>query len=103
MELTAKEVVDIIAPFLTLGGIAFMIYRTFRDPDIKSDKNIAMIEETCKLKHTYLNRDISKMQSDLHDLKVNHIDHIEKVLLPAINEKLATIATILNERLPPKQ
>ena len=57
-------------------------------------------KEACNLKHDFIEKTFGNMSTDLHDIRVNHIDHIEKIHLPNIDAKIEKIFTLLDERLP---
>ena len=96
-----EALIQLIISVFTLGGVVFAIYKYFRDPDIKADKSIDLIKKECLLKHSYIDKDISKIFNDLNLIKENHIKHIED-RLNGIEKKVSNIFTILDERLPKK-
>jgi hypothetical protein len=93
--------IQLILSILTLGGVIFAIYKYFRDPDIKADKSIDLIKKECTMKHGYIDKDISKIFTDLNLIKENHIKHIED-RMDKIENNITKIFTILDERLPKK-
>ncbi|KKP97236.1 MAG: hypothetical protein UR99_C0017G0019 [Candidatus Moranbacteria bacterium GW2011_GWD2_36_12] len=88
------QYLDIILQVTTLGGVAFAVYKTFRDPDIDATKEIAILKATCFLKHQNIDENIVL-------IKNNHLRHIEEDIAFLKNEQ-TKIITILEERLPKK-
>jgi len=88
----------------SIGAIVAMIilfYRTFRDPDIKTEKDINVMQAQCLGKHNLIDEQIGQINENLRLIKVNHIDHIETDL-KLIGERQIEVVTMLNERLPRK-
>ena len=86
----------------SIGAIIAMIilfYRTFSDPDVKTERNLGIMQERCMGKHNLLDQQISQINENLKLIKVNHIDHIEKDI-KSMHESQIQIKTMLNERLP---
>jgi hypothetical protein len=86
----------------SVGAIIAMIilfYKTFRDPDIKTEKDIGIMEEKCNGRHKLIDQEIFQINETLRLMKVNHIDHMEKDI-KLINLNQVEIKTMLNERLP---
>ena len=79
---------ETIINLLTLAGMVFIVYKYFRDPDVKAGVEIALL----KMQFKTLN-DNCKL------LKENHIAHIEKDIR-GLREQQVKIFTILEERLP---
>lgn len=77
----------------TLLGLIFAVYKTFRDPDVKADKTIAIMKAQCELKH-------KNIDDNILAIKENHLRHLEGDMAQVkidINTIL-TILTILKER-----
>jgi hypothetical protein len=86
----------------SIGAIVAMIilfYRTFRDPDIKTEKDVDVMRAQCAGKHNLIDQQISQINENLNLIKVNHINHIENDIKD-LTLGLMEIKTILNERLP---
>lgn len=93
--MTILEITESIMPLITLGGVAFVIYRTFKDPDIKIDKQLEVFQKEYNIKHGYVEKEITKICSEIHDIRENHLHTIEN--------DVTKIFTILEERLPGKK
>ena len=89
--------IQLVISILTLLGIIFAIYKFFRDPDIKAEKKISLLEKGCNLRHEYLNKDISNIYKDLSFIKDNHLLHIEEDI-SKLKGDVVKILTILEER-----
>lgn len=74
----------------TLLGIAFAIYKTFTNPDIKANDRLNLIEQNCRLKHQNLDENILA-------IKENHLRHLETDV-SQLKIDVAKILTILEER-----
>ena len=95
----------------SIGAIIAMIilfYRTFRDPDIKTDKSIDIMQERCKLTHTNLDEKILSIHENMDGInktfalfKENEFRHIED-RMNGLEKGQVRIETMLNERLPKK-
>lgn len=66
-----------IIQIATIGGMAFLIFRTFRDPDIKADKEIGINTATCGIKHKIIDEKFESVAQELSLIKENHLKHIE--------------------------
>lgn len=74
---TVDKYLGIIIQIATIGGMAFLIFRTFRDPDIKADKEIGINQATCGLKHKIIDDKFESIAQELTLIKENHLKHIE--------------------------
>lgn len=97
----SNETLQFILSALALIGVIFAIYKYFREPDIKSDKDIAIMENNCENKHKNLDEKIAGINSDISFIKENHLRHIEADI-SFLKESQVKIFTILDERLPKK-
>lgn len=57
--------------------MAFLIFRTFRDPDIKTDKELGINAATCGIKHKMIDEKFESITQELTLIKENHLKHIE--------------------------
>lgn len=96
-----KETIEFILSALALIGVIFAIYKYFREPDIKADKNIALMKQGCIDKHTNLDEKILAINNDITFIKENHLRHIEENVR-LLQEGQVKMFTILEERLPRK-
>jgi len=94
---------DTIMQVATLGGVVFAVYKSIRNPQIKGEKIDAVMQKSCELKHQFIDEKMKTMSEDLHDIRINHLDHIEKIYLPNIDKDLTKIYQILEDRLPNKK
>jgi hypothetical protein len=71
MSLTLLETVQLIMTGLTFIGIVIAVYTRIRKPDEDAAQQIAVMKKACELKH-------SGIDDDIHDIRKNHLDHIER-------------------------
>lgn len=90
-----KELTDNVLPIVTILSAAFLAYNSIKKPEIKADKNIALIQANCKTKH-------ENIDSEIKAIKENHLSHIETDVRE-LRENQVKIFTILDERLPKKE
>ena len=86
----------------------FVFYKSYREPDIKADKNIDLLKQGCQLRHSGIDKDlgiisksIAEMQRSFSLLQENDLKHIE-TRMTDLEKGQIEIKTILNERLPKK-
>ena len=79
-----------ILQILTLLGIIFAVYKTFRDPDVDAEKTIAVMKAQCELKHQNIDENILA-------IKENHLRHLESDMAQ-LKLDVTKILTILQER-----
>lgn len=96
-----KDWLTIISSVVMLIGMIFLVYKTFRDPDIKTENELGIMQERCKLKHEGIDKDIGSINKNLSLLKENHINHIEADV-KRLNDGQIKLFTMLDERLPKK-
>lgn len=75
--MTIQSWLQIITSTVSLIGVMFLIYHFFRNPDIKADKEMRVIESECKLKHLRIDEIFVELKQDLSYIKNNHLSHIE--------------------------
>lgn len=75
--MTIQSWLQIITSSVSLIGVMFLVYHFFRNPDIKADKKIKVIESECKLKHARIDEIFVELKQDLSYIKNNHLSHIE--------------------------
>ena len=100
---------DLILNVAAVIGLAILIYKTFRGPDEKNEKDIAVMQQRkndfqalCDLRHSNLDKDIATFAKSLALIQENDLKHIE-LEMGKLRENQAKIFTILDERLPKKQ
>ncbi len=96
-----KDWLSIISSVVMLIGMIFLIYKTFRDPDIKTESDLGIMKEGCTLRHQAIDKDIKQINNNLAFLRENHINHIEADI-KKLNEGQIRLFTMLDERLPKK-
>ena len=96
MPITLNDIQFIIS-IATLLGIAFAIYKTFRDPDIKNKESIESLKESCKYKCEATDKQMMIISKNYDLLKENHIRHIETDI-QEMKISITRILTILEER-----
>lgn len=102
--MTIQAWLQIITSIITLLGVVFLVYHFFRNPDIKADKDITLMEAECELKHKRLDEinldtktDIKELKESVRVIKENHLHHIEQDI-QGIKIVQTEILTILKER-----
>jgi len=86
-----------IVAALGILGTIFGIYSYFKEPQIKTDKNNALIAN-----------DIKAIRDDIINIRDNHIHGLHQSLdetnkqVNQLNVKVATLSTIIDERIPKK-
>lgn len=75
--MTIQSWLQIITSTVSLIGVMFLVYHFFRNPDIKADKEMRVIESECKLKHLRIDEIFVELKQDLSYIKNNHLSHIE--------------------------
>ena len=93
--------IQLIISIITLLGIFYAIYMSLRNPDISNEKEIALIKQSCGLKHVNLNENILSINKTLNLIQENDLKHIEGEIR-SLKENQIKIFTILDERLPKK-
>lgn len=81
-------------------GVIFGVYHFFRNPDIKNDKAICLLENELKSSKEISTIAIKTMQNDVHTLnsKIDSLSLEVKQLCIMVGK----LETIINERLPRK-
>lgn len=97
----SNETLQFILSALALVGVIFAIYKYFREPDIKIDKDMALMKQGCVNKHANLDDKILAINSDISFIRENHLKHIEDNIR-LLQEGQVKLFTILDERLPKK-
>ncbi len=97
MQTITLNDIQFIISIATLLGIAFAIYKTFRDPDIKNKESIDILKATCKFRCENNDKQMAVISENYNLLKENHIRHIEEDI-SQIKISLTKIMTILEER-----
>ena len=85
---------------IAIGGVAFGIYHFFRNPDIKNNTAIKLLQEQLKGERELSKQAISTNQNHMHTL-TNEVNNLKKT----VNDtgiQLAKLATIIDERIPKK-
>jgi spore coat polysaccharide biosynthesis predicted glycosyltransferase SpsG len=91
------DVITVIGQGITFIGVLFMIYNSFKNPQIKSEKTDALLTQRFDL-----------FQKDFNNLKDNHIHTIDVKLeengknITSLVVEVAKLSTIIEERIPHK-
>ena len=96
-----KEIIYLALAGITISGTIIAIYRSYSDPSQRQDKEIAVGEVACKLRHEGIDKSLINIESKLTLVQENHLKHIEERLNGLENNQMK-IFTILEERLPRK-
>jgi len=89
-----KDWLSIITSSISLIGVMFLVYHFFRNPDIKAEKDISIIEKECELKHKRIDEILEELKNGIILIKENHLTHIEKDI-KKISESQIRTETIL--------
>ena len=96
-----QENILLLLQAITLLGVIFAIYKYFRDPDIRSQDQINVMQATCKQKHQYVDENLKILAENFTSIKNNELKHIERSI-KELELNQMKIFTILDERLPKK-
>ena len=96
---SVNETASLVVSAISIIGVIFLIYKYFREPDIKADKELALLQQGCTIKHGTLDKEISDINKSITFIKENHLSHIE-ASLKTHDEKFVMLFTMLDERLP---
>ena len=94
------ENIQFIVSLTTLIGFIIICYKTFRDPDIRTDKSIEVLKEQVKQEKEISKQAIKTMQNDLHTLGKQVEENCGEV--KQLNISIAKLGTIIEERIPKK-
>lgn len=97
--MSLNEAIAFALSVSALIGVVFAVYKTFREPDIKADKDMALMKQGCEDKHKNLDATIAGIHESISFIQNNHLKHIE-VDIKALQEGQVKLFTILDERLP---
>jgi len=93
-----KDWLSIITSSVSLIGVMFLVYHFFRNPDVKADKDIGIIESECNLKHKRIDEILAELKNGILLIKENHLPHIENDI-KKISEGQIRIEAILENLL----
>ena len=94
-----KEWLEISVIIIALLGTVLKVFGFIRNPDIKADTRLKLMEQACGMKHGTLDKVVADFNIELRLIKENHLAHIEKSLTDH-DLKFEKLFTILDERLP---
>ena len=92
------ENIQFIVSVTTLIGFIIVAYKTFSDPDIKTDKSIEILKEQIKQEKQLSFQVVKTMQNDLHTLSGEIKENRREIKL--LCEGLIKLETIIDERIP---
>ncbi len=95
-EITINDI-QFVMSIITLLGVVFAIYKTFRDPDVKNKASIDELATKCKFRCEASDKQIAEISRNYEILKENHIRHIENDV-QEMKISITRILTILEER-----
>ena len=96
---------------LGIIGVIFGIYQYFRNPQIAEDKNAALLAQEVKTTSVTVEQRFESMQKNFEGLLLQSNNHIHSldIKIDAMNKamtdmrvEVATLSTIINERIPKK-
>lgn len=103
-----RDWLTIIGSLVTLVGVIILVYKSLRDPDEKTDKNIDVMKTRCMEKHKRIDEIILEIRKSIEGInytfahfKENEFRHIEEENR-RMSESQIKIFQILEERLPKK-
>lgn len=88
-----QKYLGIIIQIATIGSVVFLIYKSFREPDIKADKMLGINAATCDIKHRIIDDKFEVVAKELTLIKENHLKHIESSIA-----KIETNVAIILDR-----
>lgn len=94
------ETIQLVATIGTVIGMIFVIYAKFRDPDIKADKSIALMEKQLEYERSITDKTLQTQQNCLHSLEKEVSGHRSE--LNELGKQISNLATIIDERIPKK-
>jgi len=93
-----QENMSVIMQIITLIGVGFAVYKTFRDPDVKADKSIALLKEQLAYEKTTASLATQTNQNCIHSLQ-NEVNDMKKDI-GTLNVSIGKLETIIDERIP---
>ena len=94
------ETLQFAVSVTTLLGFVFIVYRTFRDPDIKADKSIGLLKEQLKAERELSFQAVKTMQNGLHTVE-NQVNENRKEI-KELCLCFAKLQVTIEERIPKK-
>lgn len=94
------ETLSIIIQVATLGGVIFAIYKFFRDPDIKADKSITILDRELKEQKRTASEALKVTQNCIKTFEAKQEILIQKV--EEFGNRITRLETIIDERIPKK-
>jgi len=91
---------EFIISIATCIGFIILAYKTFRDPDIKSDKSIELLKAELKSARELSFQTVKTMQNDLHTLNNQVSDNSKEIV--ELCKCFVRLKTIIEERIPKK-
>lgn len=105
------DIISIVGQGITFVGVIFIVYHYFRNPQIKSEKLDALLEQKVKLTNESNDRRFCEIQSNIKnafELAQNHTHTVEvsvNTLVDKVNDMgkdVVRLQTIIEERIPKK-
>jgi uncharacterized protein HemX len=96
---------------LGIIGVIFGVYQYFRNPQVAEDKRAALLAQEVKTTSTSVEQRFESMQKNFEGLLLQSNNHIHSldIKIDALNKamtdmrvEVATLSTIINERIPKK-
>lgn len=88
---------ETIVSLLTIFGIVFAVFNYFKNPQVSSEKQDALMGQS-----------ITQLQTDLTNLRDNHVHTLDTkidqtiVTVSQMGIEIAKLSTIIDERIPKK-
>lgn len=105
------DIISIVGQAVTFLGVIFIVFNYFRNPQVKSEKLDALLEQKVKLTNESNDRRFTDLQTDIKnafELAQNHTHTVEVVvgeLVDKVNDMgkdVVKLQTIIEERIPKK-
>jgi len=89
--------IELIVSVGTLLGMVIFAYKIFKDPDDEAKNRINLIEQGCKNRIKSCDKIFDSISTDLHDVKENHLRHIESDISD-LKADVKSILAVLKDR-----
>jgi predicted small secreted protein len=94
------ENIQFIISVTTLIGFIIVVYKTFRDPDIKTDKSVSLLKDQIQYERKITDKAIETQQNCLHSLEKEVYQQREAT--DKLTKEVVKLSTIIEERIPKK-
>lgn len=95
------EDLQLLMTFITLAGVLIAIYKAFRDPDVRADKEIDLLKARIVSQEALTSETVKTNQNCIHSLEKEVSGMKDQIGF--INVSIGKLETIIDERIPKKQ